>query len=106
MSDNPGSFPLSLKSVLTAVSSRERWRMLDELMKEDNLTTTEIGRRVGMPASNASKHMVQLLRAGIVTRGYGNVYRIVPAFRVPNEHALDLGCVVVRLDALKHKTGK
>jgi hypothetical protein len=57
--------------------------MLDELVKEDALTSAEIGRRIGIPMSNASKHMLQLKRCGLVTRGYGNVYRIPTEFRDP-----------------------
>jgi DNA-binding transcriptional ArsR family regulator len=97
------TFPLPLNLVLTAVSDGTRWRILDELLKEDALTSAEIGRRIGIPMSNASKHMLQLKRCGLVTRGYGNVYRIPEAFRIPGERALDLGAVVMRLDALDVK---
>ena len=98
-------FPLSLDLVITAISDRTRWRMLDELLKEDALTSAELGRRVGIPMSNASKHMLQLKRCGLVTRGFGNVYRIPEAFRIPGQRALDFGAVVVRLDALDERRG-
>jgi hypothetical protein len=94
------TFPLPLQQVITGISDVARWRLLVELMKEEALTSSELARRVGIPKSNASKHMAQLLRCQLVTRGYGNVYRIPAAYKVPGENALDFGAVVVRLDAV------
>lgn len=100
MNETKRKFPIPFQLVLTGVSDATRWRLLVELMKEDALTSSELARRVGIPKSNASKHMLQLLRCQLVTRGYGNVYRIPAEYKVPGENTLDFGAAVVRLDAV------
>ena len=84
-------------SLLTAISDKTRWRILDELFKGEALPAIEIGKRLKVPATNISKHCVVLHRCGILKRDYG-LYKINPAHLIPGERALDLGAVVLRLD--------
>ena len=84
-------------SLLTAISDKTRWRILDELFKGEALPAIEIGKRLKVPATNISKHCVVLHRCGILKRDYG-LYKINPAHLIPGERALDLGAVVIRLD--------
>ena len=84
-------------SLLTAISDKTRWRILDELFKGEALPAIEIGKRLKVPATNISKHCVVLHRCGILKRDYG-LYKIHPAHLIPGERALDLGAVVIRLD--------
>lgn len=84
-------------SLLTAISDKTRWRILDELFKGEALPANEIAKRLKVPATNISKHCVVLHRCGILRRDYG-LYKINPAHLIPGERALDLGAVVIRLD--------
>ena len=84
-------------SLLTAISDKTRWRILDELFKGEALPAIEIGNRLKVPATNISKHCVVLHRCGILKRDYG-LYKINPAHLIPGERALDLGAVVIRFD--------
>jgi DNA-binding transcriptional ArsR family regulator len=95
---SPSKTPVvSFDGLVTAIGEKTRWRILNAIFDEP-LPTGEIARRIGIQKANASKHMGQLVRAGIVIRGYGNVYRIPADFVVPGERAIDLGPVVLRLD--------
>jgi DNA-binding transcriptional ArsR family regulator len=99
MSDAPQPH-IPLATLLTAVSDRTRWRIFDELLKGEPLPVHELARRLGIRATNISKHMTVLHRSGLVLRGFGKLYRIPPAFLVPGQRALDFGAVVLRLDRL------
>src|SRR5436190_22725081 len=103
MNEPKPKFPIPLQLVITGISDATRWRMLVELMKEDALTSSELARRVGIPKSNASKHMLQLQRCRLVTRGFGNVYRIPAEYKVAGQNALDFGAALVRLDAVERQ---
>jgi DNA-binding IclR family transcriptional regulator len=100
----PDTMPvIPLEDILTAVSDMTRWRILDELLKGEPLPAQELSTRLGVPATNISKHCLTLLRFGIVQRGYGNLYKITPAHLIPGQRAIDLGAVVLRLDRLDAK---
>lgn len=95
------SFP-PLDRLLTVISDRTRWRILDEILKGEPLPVYELARRLGVPPANISKHVAVLARAGVVVAGFGRCYRIPSAYLVPGQRALDLGAVVLRLDHLDH----
>jgi hypothetical protein len=89
--------PITFNALLTAISDRTRWKILSELMKEA-LPSAVVAQKVGIPQTNATKHLNQLCRAGIVIRGYGYVYRIPAELIVSGQQAIDAGAVVLRLD--------
>jgi DNA-binding transcriptional ArsR family regulator len=84
-------------ALLTAIADKTRWKILRELVTEP-LPASELAKRVGTSAPNVSKHMRQLLRAGVVLRGYGNLYRIPAEFLRADERVLDFGPVTLRID--------
>lgn len=97
----PAPMPtLPLANILTAISDLTRWRILDELLKGEPLPVKELARRLGVPATNISKHCTALCQFGIVLRGFGNLFKIPDHFQMPGQRALDLGAVVLRLDRL------
>jgi DNA-binding IclR family transcriptional regulator len=75
-----------------------RWRILVELAKGEPLPATVIARRVRVSRNGASKQLVELHKAGVLERTYGNLYRIPAHFFVSGEPALDFGAFVLRLD--------
>jgi DNA-binding transcriptional ArsR family regulator len=97
----PAPIPvIPLDNLITTISDRTRWHIFDELLKGEPLPVIELARRLGAPATNISKHMNVLRTFGLVTRGYGNLYRIPAPFLIPGQRALDFGAVVLRLDRL------
>ncbi|MGB8169156.1 MAG: metalloregulator ArsR/SmtB family transcription factor [Chthoniobacteraceae bacterium] len=99
--ETPAPAPfIALGDILTAISDRTRWRILDELLKGEPLPVMELARRLGAPGTNISKHMNVLRTFGLVTRGFGSLYRIPAPFLVPGQRALDFGAVLLRLDRL------
>ena len=87
-----------LKNLLFAIAEPTRWRILDELFKEPGLPIVEIARRLKAVPNTISKHVAVLRNLGIITHGYGYLYRIHTIYLVPGQRALDLGAVVLRLD--------
>jgi DNA-binding transcriptional ArsR family regulator len=86
-----------LERILPAIASATRWRILRELLKEP-LPVYELARRLGYTESAMSKQMTVLYDAGLIRRGYGGLYSIMPQYLVPGGKALDLGHALLRLD--------
>jgi len=94
----PKNSVLELEKIVSGVGSIIRWRILVELGKGEPLPAKEVGRRVRISAKAASKHLLMMRDAGLLHRGYGNLYQIPKAFLVPGEPALDFGAFVLRLN--------
>ena len=69
-----------------------------ELAKGIPLPTIEVARRVRMTPGATSKHLILMHEAGLLDRGFGQLYSIPPRLLVPGENAIDFGAFVVRLD--------
>ena len=89
---------LKLKDIVSCVGSLPRWRMLVELGKGEPLPTSELAKRIRMSPNAASKHLVQMHKAGLLDRGYGDLYRIPERFLVSGEPVIDYGALALRLD--------
>jgi DNA-binding transcriptional ArsR family regulator len=63
---------ISWRHLVTALSDKTRWRIFAELVKSEPLPVAELSRRLGVPATNISKHMNLLRRFRIVERGLGS----------------------------------
>ena len=94
------------QAVITALSNPIRWDILRELVRGEPLPVIELARRLGWVPANLAKHARILHQAGLVERGYGQLYRIPARFLVPDEpHTLDLGVALLRLDRLDPAAG-
>ncbi len=78
----PSPIPVDLAEMIAArlrvIGDPTRIRILD-LLREDELTVTEITERLGTSQQNASKHLGLLLQAGILGRrkqGNSSIYSI------------------------------
>ena len=78
----PSPIPVDLAEMVAArlrvIGDPNRIRVLD-LLREDELTVSEITERLGMSQQNTSKHLGMLLQAGIVARrkeGNSSIYSI------------------------------
>jgi len=87
-----------IQDLVTGFGSMKRWRILMELGKGEPLPAREISRRVRISPNGASKILSELHKAGILDRGYGNLYRIPARFFVAGEPVLDFGPITLRLD--------
>ncbi len=94
----PMPTPASLDDILSAIGDINRWRILVELSKGEPLPVAELSRRIGRPANVLSKHIAQLREAGIVTRGFGNLYRIPADTLDIAARTVDIGPMLLRLD--------
>lgn len=88
----------TLRKILVAVGTPDRWRVLQELVKDEALAVKTIAERTGLPESNVSKLLVSLRASGIAERTPARAYRINKRYLVPGESALDLGVMLLRLD--------
>jgi DNA-binding transcriptional ArsR family regulator len=95
----PAKVPLNI--LITALSHRSRWQVLKELAKGEPLPNLELARRIGVHPNALSKHTTLLRQAGLIERGFGNVYSIPARFLVPGQNAVDFGTVLLRLDDVK-----
>jgi predicted transcriptional regulator len=90
-----------LERLVTAISHTRRWRMLKELCLGEPRTIDELAKVGGCSYDNASKHLAQLFRAGVVVRGRGRVYELARQYLpTPGQPVVDFGHCVLRLDAL------
>ena len=96
---NPHTLPS--KHLLNAISDLTRWRILQTLLDSEPLPASEIARRLGIPATNISKHCAVLKRSGVLVRGFGDLYQIPPAQLSENGTSLDLGSIILRLADVK-----
>ena len=78
----PSPIPVDLAEMVAArlrvIGDPNRIRILD-LLREDELTVSEISQRLGMSQQNTSKHLGMLLQAGILSRrkqGNSSIYAI------------------------------
>ncbi|MGO9760244.1 MAG: ArsR/SmtB family transcription factor [Solirubrobacteraceae bacterium] len=81
----PSPIPLDLAEMIAArlrvIGDPTRIRILD-LLRDEELTVTEITDRLGTSQQNASKHLGLLLQAGILARrkqGNSSIYSIADA---------------------------
>ncbi len=81
----PSPIPLDLAEMIAArlrvIGDPTRIRILD-LLRDEELTVTEITERLGTSQQNASKHLGLLLQAGILARrkqGNSSIYSIADA---------------------------
>ena len=89
---------LPLKTLATALGDPTRWRILQKLVGSDPLMTVELAEQIGVAATNISKHLAVLRKAGIVIQTRAGLYRIAPHWTIPGERAIDLGAAVLRFD--------
>ena len=78
----PSPIPIDLAEMIAArmrvIGDPNRIRILD-LLREDELSVTELTERLGTSQQNTSKHLGVLLQAGIVARrkdGNSSIYSI------------------------------
>jgi hypothetical protein len=89
---------LKLETILPVAASFLRWRMLVELAKGEPLPAAEMARRLRITPNSASKHLLRMHKAGLLERGFGDLYRIPKQCFVAGEQSVDFGAFVLRLD--------
>jgi DNA-binding transcriptional ArsR family regulator len=103
-SPNPPGAPseremMKVKHLSRVLNGLPRWRILRELAKGEALPVKELALRAGCPPASASKHMLLLKKAGVVTVGYGRLYKLSPQLQPePGCQRLDLGHCIIKLD--------
>ncbi len=91
---------LPLKSVLSAIGTPTRWRILSELSAGEPLMVSEIAQRTGQSADLVSKHLALLRKCGMVVRSRGVFHQIPGQYLpVPGRRVVDFGHCLLRLDA-------
>lgn len=95
-----GSVPvLNRDAVFTALSNPTRVAMLAVLCDGEHLGAAHFAELVGCSPEQAGKNAAVLVWAGLIVRGRGNLYRIVPGLQpVPGRRELELGHCLLRLD--------
>ena len=79
------------KDVVLVLNTLARWKILAALCQREWLPVQRLAGVAGLKPSACSKQMLVLLGAKVVERGYGRLYRIVPALRpARGEEWLDL----------------
>ena len=92
------------QSLLTALLSRTRWKMLAEMASGELFMVKDLAKRVDDTEGSVSKHLAILRRAGITTFGPGRLHRIADAYLVSpgSPREMDFGVLVARLpDSVK-----
>ncbi len=90
---------IKLKHLSRVLNVPARWRILRELARGEALPVKELAVRARCPAASASKHMAVLRKAGLVTIGYGRLYKLSAGVQPePGGRRLDLGHCVLKLD--------
>jgi DNA-binding transcriptional ArsR family regulator len=91
-------------SVLKALADETRWRIVQELLRTDRASVTDLVERLHLTQPNTSKHLRILRAAGIVVSEKEATVvwsRVEPGFRQRikgGELGLDLGCCTFRFD--------
>jgi DNA-binding transcriptional ArsR family regulator len=86
--------------LIAGLRHRSRWKMLKELSAGEPRTIAELAKVAGCSYDNASQHLGQLFRAGLVVRGRGRVYELAKHhLPVPGQPLVDFGHCLLRLDA-------
>ena len=84
-------WPGTLEDVVLVLNNIARWKILAMLCRTEWLPVHHLAGAAGVKPSAASKHMLVLLNTKVVERGFGRLYRIVPALRpAPGAEWLDL----------------
>ncbi|MES2437709.1 MAG: helix-turn-helix domain-containing protein [Verrucomicrobiota bacterium] len=90
--------PLSFTALSSALGSPVRWKLLREVAMGDGLIIVELAERLGLPASNASKHMRVLRDCGLVVVNRAGNHQITRGRLVSkNEGIVECGCCLLRL---------
>jgi DNA-binding transcriptional ArsR family regulator len=93
-----GFAPLSFTALSSALGSPIRWKLLREVAMGDGLIIVELAERLGLPASNASKHMKVLRDSGLVVVNRAGNHRIAPGRLVSRtEGIVEYGTCLLRL---------
>jgi DNA-binding transcriptional ArsR family regulator len=105
-SDTPSAAVLpaiSLDALASGLGSTIRLKMLREIaMSESGLLIVELSERLGLRATNASKHMKVLRDYGLVVTNRAGMHMIPPERLVSREEAVvDYGTCLLRLGAEK-----
>ena len=85
-------------ALITALSDATRWRILAAIVEVGPLQIVEFSQRLKIPATNISKHITVLRRAGIVTADRPNLYGIRAEYLIPGQRAINLGPCILQLD--------
>jgi predicted transcriptional regulator len=88
---------ISLGALAKALGDVTRLRILKKLAEGEPLMTLEIARALGIPATNASKHLAVLRKAGVVVKGRADLYRVAPHWTVPGSQTIDFGIATLQL---------
>lgn len=89
--------PIPLSKLLPAISSPQRWNILNQLVKGHPLPVCALAASLRASETSISKHVAVLLSTGIVLRHYG-LYSINPRFLVPGTRSLEFGSILLRFD--------
>lgn len=85
------------KQLLSAVASLTRWKMLNAMSDGEGVMVSTLATRIGETPTNVSKHMLLLLKAGLVRVGPGRLYHYTDLSRPdPVTNEVDLGAIVLR----------
>jgi hypothetical protein len=90
--------PLSLDTIVFALSDTARWRLLAELASGEGRMIIDLARRIGRSSNSTTKHLQVLLKAGILIKR-SRLYHLAEGFRpAPGSREIDFGSCVIRLD--------
>lgn len=90
---------LTLETVLRAINSPTRWKILKLLAIEGPLAVGEIAKRVGASENMGSKHIRVLVDAGLVRGIHSRLYRLKEGLDVlPGATGIDFGHCLIRFD--------
>ena len=97
------ALPLPLpdcSSMVKAIGSPKRWKMLQELSKGEPRTVGELASAAGCNYDNASRHLIVLRKAGLVVQGRGRLYQIPKQYlSTTGQPHVDYGHCLLRMDA-------
>ncbi len=94
-----GTPALDSHRVFVALANRNRCAMLAALCDGEPLGAVHMAEVAGCSAQQAGKHAAVMVKAGLIVRGRGNLYRITPGLQpVPGKRELELGHCLLRLD--------
>lgn len=90
---------LSTGHAAVILNHEARWIALRTLARSEPLPVYVLAEKAGLRRAAMSKHMLVLLRYGVVAKGYGGLYTIAPAYRPgPDAEAIDFGTCTIRID--------
>jgi hypothetical protein len=84
---------------MSVLSNPGRLAMLSVLCDGEPRGASELATIAGCTPSAGSKHARLMVEAGVLLRGRGQLYRLVPGFQTaPGKRELDFGHCLLRLD--------